>query len=152
MGTRRNLVSQWKTYLSFCLYFNLPWLPSSAQTLSLFGQFLSTTFKAPSSIQNYISGVKTLHVLLDMSMECFTAIELKLALRGIARLKPNCPKQASPITPAILLAIHQVLDFQQVEHVVFWSLFLFAFFTFARKSNLVVSSPTVPQSLEGTSA
>ncbi len=73
--------------LGCCFFFAMPWLPASAQT-SLYAQFLSTEFKAPSSFSNYIGGVKTLHIMLEQTFQCFTAIELKMALRGIARLNP----------------------------------------------------------------
>ncbi len=43
------------------------------------------------------------------------------------------------ITLQILLAILKVLDGKNIEHVVFWSLFMVAFFTFARKSNLITT-------------
>ena len=136
-GTRKNLVVQWRSFLSFCFFFNFPWLPTDAETLSLYAQFLSSTFQATSSISNYICGVKMLHSLTDTPSPAFEALELKLALRGLSRLNPHCPKQASPITPKILLQFFGQLDLGNPEHMVFWSLFLIAFFTFARKSNLV---------------
>jgi hypothetical protein len=41
---------------------------------------------------------------------------------------------------AILLQIHEVLDFSVADNLVYWCLFLFAFFLVARKSNLVPTS------------
>ena len=131
---------QWKTFLVFCFYFNLPWLPTTSEVVCLYAQFLSQSFRATSSIRNYVSGVKTLHSLLELDIAMFQTTELKLALKGLARLKPHCPKQAAPITPHILRAMAGHMDFSLPEHRVYWALFLFAFFTFARKSNLV-SSP-----------
>jgi len=136
-GTRSNLMVQWRSFLSFCFFFQLPWLPTNAETLALYAQFLSFTFKATSSVSNYICGAKMLHTLTDTPAPAFQALELKLALRGLARLNPHCPKQASPITPQILLAVYAHLDLTKYEHAVFWALFLVAYFTFARKSNLV---------------
>ena len=138
-GTRKNLMRQWKSFLSFCLYFDLPWLPTDSTTLALYAQFLATSFKAKSSIISYISGVKTMHVLSDQPVDAFAATEIKLTVRGIARLNPHCPKQASPVTPDILKAIYQLLDLSKAEHVAFWALFVTAFFTFARKGNLVIT-------------
>ncbi len=87
------------------------------------------------------------HILTDTSILPFQTTKLKLALKGMARLNPHCPKQASPITPQILLTIHQILDLNNTSHIVFWSLFLLAFFTFARKSNLVAESKLKPSKL-----
>ena len=146
-GTRVNLNIQWMTFISFCIYFELPWLPTTADVICLYAQFLSQTFKAPASIRNYICGVKTLHVLTDTQTLIFDTVELRLAIKGLARLNPHCPKRAAPITPEILLAIHAILDFSNVQHTVFWSIFLLAFFTFARKSNLVASGKVSHQLL-----
>ncbi len=80
-----------------------------------------------------------LHSLTDIPAPAFQAVELKLALRGLARLNPHCPKQPSPITPRILLAVYKHFDLSNPEYAVYWVLFLLAFFKFARKSNLVQS-------------
>ncbi len=70
------------------------------------------------------------------------SLELKLAFWGMSRLHPHCTKQATPITPHILLSIKVTLDLNKnkTEHIVYWSLFLLAFFTFTRKSNLVTDA------------
>ncbi len=140
-GTHKNLRTQWRAYFLFCIYFHRSPLPASAHTLCLYAQFLSRSFKAVASIRNYISGVKLLHLLMDHDCPAFGAMELKLALRGLARLNPHMPTQASPITPHLLLRIYNVLDMTQVTDTVMWSLYLTAFFSFLRKSNLVPLSP-----------
>ena len=55
----------------------------------------------------------------------------------MAKLKPYCVRQAAPMTPEILIQISSVLDFKNPDSLVYWCLFLFAFFLLARKSNLV---------------
>ena len=110
--------------------------PATPHTMGLYAQFLSRSFAASSSIQNYISGVKKIHLMLGCEFP-EASFELKLALKGIQRKNPHCPKQAAPITPLILLKIAKILDCQKPVDSVFWSLFLTAFFTLARKSNLV---------------
>ena len=66
-----------------------------------------------------------MHLLLGYTIEQINSFLINLNLKGIARLNPHCVKQARAITPDILLDC------------TFWCLFLFAFFLFARKSNLV---------------
>lgn len=63
-GTHNNLKIQWETYLMFCIYFGLTYLPMDTSTLSLYAQFLGRSFKSTQSIKNYLSGVKTMHHLL----------------------------------------------------------------------------------------
>lgn len=139
-GTTRNLEIQWKSYLLFCEAFNFEAFPTSTDILCLYAQFLSRTLKSPDSIRNYISGVKTLHVILDLDYTQIKNYQINLAVRGISRALHHCPRQAEPITPQILLEIHHELDLEDQKHATFWCLFLFAFFLMARKSNLVPDS------------
>ena len=136
-STSKNLKIQWESYLLFCLYFKLASLPASTETLSLYAQFLSRSFKSSSSIKNYISGVKTMHHLLGYPLDQINDFLINLGIKGIARMNPYCTKQAKPITPEILLQFASVLNMTDPEDVVIWCLFLFAFFLFSRKSNLV---------------
>lgn len=139
-GTRKNFKVQWESYLLFCTYFNLVSLPASTKTLQMFAQFLSRTFKSTDSINNYINGVKSMHRFLGYSTEHINNFILNLSLKGMAKLKPYCVKQAEPITPEILSKIAKFMNFSDKDNIVFWCLFLFAFFLLARKSNLVPTS------------
>ncbi len=105
---------------------------------------ISRSFKSVDTIKNYISGVKLLHVLLEKSCLTFDSQNLKLTLKGMARLSTHIPKQALRITKDLLLNMFYVLEFSHVNDFVFWSLFLLAFFTISRKSNLVVTSLNSP--------
>ena len=49
-------------------------------------------------------------------------------------------KQKLPITPAILLQIFGLVDLSSSLDVTFWACCLVAFFSFSRKSNLLVKS------------
>jgi len=139
-GTNRNLRVQWESFLLFCFYFNLVYLPASTQTVQLYAQFLSRSFKSVDSIRNYISGVKTFHLILGFNTEHINNYIVNLSLKGLARLKPHAVKRAEPITLAILTNIYDCLDFSCKDNTVYWCLFLFAFYLVARKSNLVPTS------------
>ena len=78
-----------------------------------------------------------MHYLLGYSADHINDFVINLGLKGIARLNPHSVKQAEPITPDILLKMAAKLDFTCTTDKVFWCLFLFAFFLFARKSKLV---------------
>ncbi|XP_053388933.1 uncharacterized protein LOC128551982 [Mercenaria mercenaria] len=139
-GTNKNLIVQWESFLLFCLYFKLCFLPASTSTLQLYAQFLSRSFKSVNSIRNYISGVKTMHAMLGYGIEHINIYLLNLSLKGMARLNPRQVKRAEPITIEILLGIYENMDFSVKSNIVYWCLFLFAFFLLARKSNLVPTS------------
>ncbi len=139
-GTKSNLWCQGKAFVMFCIYFNFEWLPTNVNTVTLYAQMLCRSFKRPDTVKNYVAGVKLMHVLLEKSCEAFDNPNVKLAIRGMARLKSHKTKQALPITKQLLLQIHGLLNFQNINDIVYWCLFLEAFFTMSKKSNLVVTS------------
>ena len=136
-GTKLNFVSKLKTFLLFCLYFSLEILPVSELTLCLYAQFLSRTFHSVSAIKAYVQAIKSLHEHIGASVSSFSGYQLKITLRGLARLLRKPPAQARPFTPQMLLDIHKGLAFSNLEDMVFWSILLTGFFSFARVSNLI---------------
>ena len=139
-STTKNLRTQWESFLLFCFYFNLSYLPVDTETLCLYSQFLSRSFKSTNTIKNYMSGIKTMHHILGFSVDQINDFLLNLSIRGIARLHPHCVKQSKAITPELLTKFSLLLDLSNPKDSVFWCLFLFVFFLFARKSNLVPTS------------
>lgn len=139
-NTFKNLRTQWETFLMFCFYFKLEPLPVTVDTLCLYAQFLNRSFQSPQSIRNYLSGVKTLHSILEIEYPKSNLLQLNLMLRGISRSKQHVIKKAAPITPEILKDIYKFLDFDNTFDTVIWALFLLMFFLMARKSNMVPTS------------
>lgn len=78
-----------------------------------------------------------MHLMLGLSVDHINKFILNLSLKGIAKLNPHSVKQAEAMTPEILLNIAKVLNLDDKTDLVYWCLFLFAFFLLARKSNLV---------------
>lgn len=136
-GTRKNLKTQWRSFFLFCFYYELVPLPCELETICLFAQFLSRSFKSVDSIRNYLYGVKFLHLFLDIPFTHFETFYFRLFLRGLKRTNPHCVKSALPITPTILFKFKEVLDFSVNNNCTYWCLFLFAFFLMCRISNLL---------------
>ena len=136
-GTYKNLCTQWSTYMGFASHCGFPWSEPTDAQLSAYAVYLSFYFKAPATIKNYMSGIKTLFLLNDLPVNVFDSVRIRLALRGLARLKQHCPRQAAPITPDILMAIHGFLDLSRPNNKALWALCLVAFFTMSRRSNLL---------------
>ena len=120
--------------MSFCLYFDLPYLPASLDTVCLYCQFLSRSM-TPQSVRNYPSGVKLLLVITGLDFSFYDTFELRLTLRGLDRMHKHLPSRAPLVTPALLRALVQCRGSQ--FDFVFNCAFLFACFLFARTSNLV---------------
>ena len=86
-----------------CEFYGLRPVPTSTETLCLYGQFLGRSFSSVESVKNYISGVKTLHYMHDIKFPLDNKVQLDLMLRDMARKSLHMPKRALPITPEILL-------------------------------------------------
>jgi hypothetical protein len=67
-AVEKNLKIKWESFMLFCLYFALCFLPASTQTVQLYSQFLSRSFTSVASIRNYLSGVRTIHQLLGYDL------------------------------------------------------------------------------------
>ena len=136
-GTLKNLVCQWRSFLRFCRKYKIRQWPVKEHTLCLFAQFLAFSFHSQKSVRNYLSGVRTLHVLAKVHPPDLKDIEIRLTLRGLARKMARPVKRAQPLTPEILLDILPHLNLNRRKDLVFWGLLLVGFFSMLRKSNLV---------------
>lgn len=76
-GMQKNHRSQWKSYLAFCLYFDLTPVPATTHVVALYCQFLSRTL-TPQSIRNYLSGVKLLHLIAGFDFPFLQSYEVRL--------------------------------------------------------------------------
>ncbi|CAC5407176.1 unnamed protein product [Mytilus coruscus] len=109
-GTYKNLKVQFVSYFYFAHISICHLLPTSVNTLCLYGNFLSRSFKSVASIQNYISGVKTLHLLLGFEFPTEDWFSIKLLFRGLSRQNPPYAlTELLPITPHILLKMYEFL-------------------------------------------
>ena len=123
--------------MSFCVFYKLDCFSQDPIVLCLYVQLLSRSFISQGTIDNYLSGAKTLYRLSGIPVDVFDSIELKLTRKGLSRRNPHMPTRAAPVTPQILLDLHNILDLSNPNQTVFWALFIIAFFTMSRKSNLV---------------
>ena len=139
-GYRRNLATQWRSYFLFREHFKLIALPVHIDNLCLYAQFLARSFKTSDAIQNYVNGVHLLHRFTGESFPLDQMWQVKLVLKGTAKLKSHTPRQALPITPGLLLEFLPFLELDNPIDATFWSLFLTAFFCMLRKSNIVSNS------------
>ena len=101
LGTKNNLLVQWRAFLLFCTYFKLSCFPVSLSTICCYAQFLSRSLKSVDSIRNYIIFV------------------YKLLIKGLVKTKQHFPRRALPITPDNLLEMVKFLDLYDPSDCVF---------------------------------
>ena len=136
----RNLRSQWNSFHRFCQDFLLVPLPASPSTISSYAVFLTQRTSSYQYILGHLNAVRLLHLSHGLSTDSFTCFKVSLTKRGLKRVLGATSRQKHPLTPAILLDIYHVLDMNCPSHAMIWALFLVAFFSFLRKSNLVSST------------
>ena len=144
IGTVKNIKSQWNKFIEFVSHLEHVPLPISSEMLCLYVQFLSRSLSSPQSIRNYVSGLKTVHNLFDLPFPSCSTLHVRLTFKGLDKCMSHVPNRAAPMSPKILLKISQHVQFDDTEHVVIWSLFLFMFFLFSRKSQFLAMSPKDP--------
>ena len=142
-GSYSNLRTQMRSYFSYCVYFGRQPLPADPKTIYGFVQFLTRSL-VPSSVRNYLSGVRVMHILHGLPFPHSEDFLLKLELRGIARLDPHVPVRATPVTPRILLTFHHNMNADDSLHLTVWACSLVWFFTMARLGSILPKAKSTP--------
>ena len=93
------------------------------------------------TILNHLSSLKHAHQLAGYELTWSSDYRFQLLLRGAKRFLGQAVSRKSAITPSILHAASALFNFSIPLHATMWALFLVAFFTFLRKSNLVPDNP-----------
>ncbi len=76
----------------------------------MFAQFLSCSFGSITTANNYISGVKLVHILTGLSFPKIDGVEFQLMVKRLKKLNTFTPSQALPIAPNVLLDMFKVMD------------------------------------------
>lgn len=140
-GTQNNLKTQVIAYYEFCDTFGLRHLPADNLQLTRFAVYLHLNRKLkPNSINNYISGVRTLHGLAGYTVPCTDDLVHKTVLKGIRNRNKKPTKQAEAITPQVLKMLFPQVDFSDNLELVAWVAVLIGFHCLLRASNLTVRS------------
>ena len=112
-GTLGNLLCQWRSFMRFSTKYKIEEWPVSEHILCLYAQYLAYTFHSAKSVQNYINGIHTLHVLARVQPPDLKDIEYRLTMAGLTRRIARPVKQALPLTPEIMLDILTFLDLKK---------------------------------------
>lgn len=143
-GSVKNLKCQLKKFVKFVELVEQDCFPITVYNLCLYIQFLSCSLSSPQSIRNYVSGLKTIHLLCNVPFPDTSNMFVKLTFKGIDKRLQHVPRRASPMTPHILAQLYELMDFSVIEHIVMWCLFLFLFFLFSRKSQFMCQNLSDP--------
>ena len=136
VSTQASYRTHLRTFLRFCLKFDLTPIPASQTTLLSYIAFLARTLK-PSSINCYLNIIRIIHLEAGLPNPLESNFAVANLKKGIARVKGTPPVQKLPITCQILLQIKSQLCFLFPKDVVFWAACLIGFFGLLRKRTLL---------------
>ena len=141
-STQKTYNSAERLFVDFCQRSDRTPLPASESTLILFVAELAQT-RAHSTIRVYLAGVRHLHILNGWANPLENTPRLSLVVKGVRRVKPKRADPRLPITPAILVRIHQGLQqgpMAEFDKVMLWAACTLAFFGFLRCSEFTQAS------------
>ena len=115
-------------------------LPASASTISLFLAFMLSKSSSYSYITAHLNSIRIVHLAQGFPTDSLTSFEVSLTKKGLKRILGTTTTQKRPITAQILQQFRIHLRQDCPSHAAIWCLFLVAFFSFLRKTNLTASS------------
>lgn len=139
-GTRSNLTTQAQTYYQFCDKYGLAPFPATTRQINRYVTYLYFVkhLKAE-TISNYVSGVRTLHELMEIAAPQNSYIT-KLLLKGVKGRDKLPRKQAVPVDPELFLKLLPHVQFGEPVQLVAWVALLMGFHLLLRASNLTAKS------------
>ena len=145
--------SHFLLFTQFCSNLSVQPFPVQPETILRYVSFLSATDRSYGTVQNRISTIKHYHCLFGFHPGWENLYSFQLALHGCKRFSGAAPARKLAITPILLLRMVSMFNATQPLQAAMQALFLVAFFSFLRKSNLVVPSahvisPKVPRRLD----
>ena len=136
-STKKNLTTHLNAYQAFCDRYLLQYFPCDNRQLCRFGQHLRGKFESADAVGNYLSDMHTMMALLGLDIPDVKDKQMQMFLTGLKRVMQHAVKQASPITPQILVRRSKVVNYRDRVEVIAWTATLLGFYMFLRKSNLV---------------
>ena len=134
--------SHLNAYLSFCNNFNFRSFPLNVLVVSRYVSYLAHVGRRFGTIQNHISSLKHFHQVYGFSSCWEQQYFFQLIIKGTIA-KHYLGMQATRKKAITPLMLHRMAFFFHLRiplHAAMWALFLVAFFSFLRNSNLVVKN------------
>ena len=129
--------TQLNSYLFFCDYCAFNPFPVSKQSYLAYLAFLSKSLSYYRSLVNYVNIFKHINKSLGADISFMHDYDAFLTQRALRRIMGDSVRVTHPVTVDILLNVFQHFDWSNQLHVCMHALFLVAFFSFLRISNLV---------------
>ena len=138
-STFKTYSAHFSAYSEFCNNLSIPLVPISQQDLGRYIVYLSRKLSF-SSVRQYLNIVRLLHLEVGLKNPLDDNWYASSILKGVRRVKGDNPSQKLLITLDILHKVFVTLNLLSSFDRAFWAACLVGFFSFFRKSNLLVPS------------
>ena len=139
-SSSKNLKTYINTHVKFCNKYKLEMFPADVLQMRRYIVHLAETHDSIDSMKNYVSGVRSLHLLLGFQAPQSDHYLYKKTVDGIKRQKNHVVKQAKGMTPGLLAQMSHFVDKSDLRQVVAFTTILSGFHLLFWKSNLVPDS------------
>lgn len=136
-STNRTYIAQRQAFLKFCTEINICPVPLSQENLGRYIAFLSRRL-CFTSVRQYLNVVRIIHLEAGHANPLEHNWYVASILKGVKRVKGCHSEQKLPITLDILKRLVCHLNLTLPLDRVFWAACLVAFYSFFRKSNLLI--------------
>lgn len=105
-GTAANRRRQAKSYVQFCVYYDVnPFSPSIYQ-LCMYAQYLTNTHASPQTVKNYMSGARTWVCEHGGDVCNFDSHDVSQIVKGFTKRSQHVPARAFPLSISHILKIY----------------------------------------------
>ena len=138
-STQRTYPRMFSDYMAFLVVSGLPPAQVDVHILLAFLEYLYQNNCTVSNIANYLAAIRALSIIYDLPTECFKHQKIQFFIRSLKLNRPLTLKSHSALDEHML---HQVIMacHQLQNPLVFSAIYLLAFFSFLRLSNIVPHS------------
>ena len=130
-----------RLYVAFAIFFGLQDFPSSAVVLLAFAEFLTRDYRAPKSVTNALSTLRTFHAEFKFATDAFEDYSLVLFKRALPLTLRHVPQEAAPLPVRVLEKLCGLALTLGVAGRVFAAFLATLFFSMARASSLLPRKP-----------
>lgn len=138
-STSRTYSAQHSAFLKFCVEMKISPVPLLQENLGRYIAFLSRRL-CFNSVKQYLNIVRLMHLEAGFQNPLEKNWYVDSILKGVRRIKGDASVQKLPITIDILRQLFITLNLECAFDRTFWAACLVGFFSFFRKSNLLVPS------------
>lgn len=138
-STSKTYIAQQSAFLKFCDEMKISPVPLSQENLGRYIAFLSRRL-CFNSVKQYLNIIRLMHLEAGFQNPLEKNWYVASILKGVRRIKGDASVQKLPITIDILKQVFLTLNLLISFDRTFWAACLVGFFSFFRKSNLLVSS------------